>query len=88
MFINEYPYTDFHELNLDWVLTKIKKLEDKYDNTLTAELKAFIESKFNDIFADVAYDSTNKRLILSLTSVEVSGAEHIYTANNETMTII
>ena len=23
-FFNKYPYTDFHELNLDWILSQIK----------------------------------------------------------------
>lgn len=26
-FFNNYPYTDFHELNLDWIIQKIKTLE-------------------------------------------------------------
>lgn len=26
-FINQFPYTDFHELNLDWILNKMKELE-------------------------------------------------------------
>lgn len=25
-FFNKYPYTDFHELNLDWVLSTVKQL--------------------------------------------------------------
>ena len=31
LFTNEYPYTDFHELNLSWVIIKIKQLLDKVD---------------------------------------------------------
>lgn len=31
-FFNTYPYTDFHELNLDWILSKIKELETRLDN--------------------------------------------------------
>ncbi|MBO7733509.1 MAG: hypothetical protein J6S67_13175 [Methanobrevibacter sp.] len=28
MFFNEYPYTDFHELNLNWALKMIRNLMD------------------------------------------------------------
>lgn len=31
-FFNTYPYTDFHELNLDWILAQIKELETRLDN--------------------------------------------------------
>lgn len=27
-FINQFPYTDFHELNLDWIINKTKELEE------------------------------------------------------------
>ena len=32
---NVYPYTDLHELNLDWILKKMKKLDNTVD-TFTA----------------------------------------------------
>lgn len=40
MFWNKYPYTDMHELNLDWILSEIMKLHKDYDefkavNTIT-----------------------------------------------------
>lgn len=31
-FTHKYPYTDFHELNLDWILSEIKKLEDRMNS--------------------------------------------------------
>ena len=31
-FTNEYPYTDFHELNLDWLLTTYQKIVDDINN--------------------------------------------------------
>ena len=32
LFNNEYPYTDFHELNLSWVIERIKKLMSQVSN--------------------------------------------------------
>lgn len=39
-FFNEYPYTDFHEINLDWILKQIMKLHKDWNeftalNTIT-----------------------------------------------------
>lgn len=33
-FYNKYPYTDFHELNLDWVIERVKKLTEDWAATL------------------------------------------------------
>ena len=33
-FFNKYPYTDFHELNADWLLKEMQELDEKLDNAL------------------------------------------------------
>ena len=40
-----YPYTDFHELNLDWVLETITALQEQIAD-LTARVEA-LESQLN-----------------------------------------
>ena len=35
MAIHEYPYTDFHEMNLDWIIREMKKLVDDWASFAT-----------------------------------------------------
>lgn len=44
---NEYPYTNFHELNADWLVNTMKKLSNEWDEfhkQLTAEFEEFKNS--------------------------------------------
>ena len=56
---NIYPYTDFHELNLDWLLYEMialdKKLDDSIaDITTTVEnnVKAYVDEQLATLIAD------------------------------------
>ena len=39
MFTNKYPYSDFHELNADWLLGTVRRLEHTIDNMTGSELR-------------------------------------------------
>lgn len=52
---NNYPYTDFHELNLDWILAKIKDLDVKIGAENIGTVKYFYVDK-------VAGDDSNDGL--------------------------
>ena len=62
-FFNEYPYTDFHELNLDWILSKMRELEERVVNikedilalakAYTDEQCAIVQGNLNTLTADV-----------------------------------
>lgn len=65
-FWNRYPYTDFHELNLDWVIGELKNMEAYLENIETVIEERTIEaaqeyideqlgnliSEFNDLKRD------------------------------------
>ena len=47
-FNNTAPYTDFHEMNLDWVLAKIKELEARIngiDESILSKAKAYTDEQ-------------------------------------------
>ena len=51
MFENKYPYTDFHELNLDWFLAQFKILHDNWEELKedNQEFKNAMEQSFNTL---------------------------------------
>lgn len=47
-FVNKYPYTDFHELNLDYVLNKLTEFENEvkgFESKLLEEANAYTDDK-------------------------------------------
>lgn len=58
-FWNKYPYTDFHELNLDWLLTEVQQIEARVDalhDELKAELTTELRAYVNEQIASLKND--------------------------------
>lgn len=56
LFNNTAPYTDFHEMNLDWVLAKIKELEariDGIDESILSKTKEYTDEQLAGYQAQV-----------------------------------
>ena len=56
----QFPYTNFHELNIDWLLTEWKKMQTEFVSLEEAwiSLKNFVENYFDDL--DVQQEINNK----------------------------
>ena len=57
IFNNKYPYSDFHELNLDWILETVSNLEKRVDNMKTEFLEQankYTDEKFAEFKNDLA----------------------------------
>lgn len=49
MAYERFPYTDFHDLNLDWVVAKVREMSDKLDDDIREVIREQLESMFVDI---------------------------------------
>lgn len=82
-FIHKYPFSNFHELNLDWIISEMKKLReeftgvDKLINDAVDYMKNNIYQtateiinqaiEAGDINVGVTYDAPNEELNIIIT---------------------
>lgn len=81
-----FPNTNFHELNLDWILAQIKEFRAWFDNlNVEDEIKSQVDKYFNSVMVQAIYDKENETIILQK---QLSGdGVHTYDALNKTMVI-
>lgn len=58
---NNYPYTDFHEMNLDWVIKTLKEIDTRIDELKDEILReaieateAYVDDKMADVLSEFA----------------------------------
>ena len=84
-FSNLYPYTDFHELNLDWVIKEVKYWSTKVGKTIQSiEMtgSSGLVDTYRITYSDGTtfdYEITNGRGIVSIVMTSVAGLVDTYT---------
>lgn len=56
--LTQFPYTNYQNLNLDWILGEIKKLPDY--------IQTQIDLAINNNFATASYDAATETIILKV----------------------
>ena len=91
MFDNKYPYLNFHELNLDWVIAKItefdKKLDD-YEDTVLAKAKEYTDSAIQESYSSLVteFNEFKNEVTTLISDLDSRYDEFVDTVNNR-MTI-
>ncbi len=73
MFDNKYPYTDFHELNLDWFMGEFKKLVAEWEETKGEwnTLHDYVQNYFESLNVQTEIDNKINAMILDGTFADI-----------------
>lgn len=75
-FGNEFPYSDFHQLNLDWILKKVKSDSDKLNNTLD-HIQDYVDDSVSRAMLGAVYDEENNALAIEASNTVYDAVHYI-----------
>ena len=59
-----FPYTNFHDLNLDWILNKVKDLDKKVNEDLDEIILQYVDEHLSQFLLAAMYDAGTETITL------------------------
>lgn len=60
---NYWPYTNIHELNLDWIIAKVKELDTRFTSDIETFVREYIDEHFAEWTVNANYDPDDETII-------------------------
>lgn len=76
--IHDFPYTDLHELNLDWFLENFKKLQKELSDLKSKVAEIPVDTDLSDIEKEFESQWANRTLVKELDSRDILGMDGYY----------
>lgn len=65
-FFEQFPYANFQQYNLDWILQVLKRMEGALDDSFQSYITDWVAQNYNKLFFDAAYDPASDTLTMAL----------------------
>lgn len=81
---HEYPYTNFHDLNLDWVLTKLNEFQERLDGSIDAAVQqanAYTDQQLQTFKDD--FDALKSQIYQAMNELQVTNQQFIDTVTQK-----
>lgn len=62
--LNQFPYTNFHELNQDWIIKTVQELNQTVQNFSIEGIKSYIDQYFNQLMINATYEPGTETIVL------------------------
>lgn len=62
--LENFPYTNFHEMNLDWIIAKVKELDSEFNETLEENIIQYIDDHMSQFLLTAMYDAGTKTITI------------------------
>ena len=59
-----FPYTNFHDLNLDWIINKVKALDYKVNEELETEIMNYVNDHLSQFLIAAMYDAGTETITI------------------------
>lgn len=60
---NYWPYTNIHELNLDWIISKVKELDTRFTDDIETFIREYIDEHFAEWTVNANYNPDDETII-------------------------
>lgn len=61
----QFPYTNMQNVNLDWILRVVEKLDTALQDEFAGYIQAWIDEHYNELFFNASYNADTETIVFA-----------------------